>query len=110
MREEYKTDLRRFRSQTGATVGDTNHVKKQHPCHWIELHWLIGFESTKCRKQHITITLDFLEATLTPNQTRTTTAPLISPTLLLTLRMTTKAQSVPSRPPLSGHQLSKTVT
>lgn len=98
-----------YRSQTGATVGNTNHVNKQHPCHWIKLHWLIGFESTKCRRQHITITLAFLEATPIPNQTLTTMAPHISPTLLLTLRVTTRAQCVPSRPLLSGHQASKTV-
>lgn len=99
-----------YRSQTGATVGNTNHVNKQHPCHWIDLHWFIAFEYTKCRKHHTTIILDSLEATPTPNQTPTTMAPHISPTQLLTLRVTTRARCAPSRPLLSGHRASKTGT
>lgn len=34
-----------YRSKTGATLGNSNHVNK-HPCHWIRFYWFIGFEFT----------------------------------------------------------------
>ena len=100
-----------YRSQTGAAVGNTNHVNKPTPMPLDRAalaYWLWIYKMQKATYYDNS----GLFGSYTLSQTRLLQLWPCTPVVPFfpTLRVTTRPQCVPSRPLLSGLQLSKTVT